>query len=104
VSPSKTKYPAGEDSRHAGAAGRVRQDASTIERFATYVSEHGGSPEQVSSVSIDMSPAFIKGVNEHLPKARVTVDKFHVVAHASKALDSVPRQQQKLDPQLRGMR
>src|ERR1700674_4027361 len=39
------------------------KDASTIERFATYLSEHGGSPEQVSSVSIDMSPAFIKGVN-----------------------------------------
>src|SRR6202011_710833 len=80
------------------------KDASTIERFATYLSEHGGSPEQVSSVSIDMSPAFIKGVNEHLPEARVTFDKFHVVAHASKALDAVRRQQQKLDPQLKGMR
>src|SRR6202171_6434750 len=78
--------------------------AGTIERFATYLSEHGGSPEQVSSVSIDMSPAFIKGVNEHLPEARVTFDKFHVVAHASKALDAVRRQQQKLDPQLKGMR
>jgi transposase len=80
------------------------KDASTIERFATYLSEHGGSPEQVSSVSIDMSPAFIKGVNEHLPEARVTFDKFHVVAHASKALDAVRRQPQKLDPQLKGMR
>jgi transposase len=80
------------------------KDASTIERFVTYLSEHGGSPEQVSSVSIDMSPAFIKGVNEHLPEARVTFDKFHVVAHASKALDTVRRQQQKLDPQLKGMR
>ncbi|WP_075357197.1 ISL3 family transposase [Caballeronia sordidicola] len=80
------------------------KDASTIERFVAYLSEHGGSPEQVSSVSIDMSPAFIKGVNEHLPEARVTFDKFHVVAHASKALDAVRRQQQKLDPQLKGMR
>lgn len=80
------------------------KDASTIERFVTYLSEHGGSPEQVSAVSIDMSPAFIKGVNEHLPEARVTFDKFHVVAHASKALDAVRRQQQKLDPQLKGMR
>jgi len=51
-----------------------------------------------------MSPAFIKGVNEHLPDARVSFDKFHVVAHASKALDTVRRQQQKLDPQLKGMR
>jgi transposase len=29
-----------------------------------------------------MSPAFIKGVGEHLPNARPTFDKFRVVAHA----------------------
>jgi transposase len=34
----------------------------------------------------------------------VTFDKFHVVAHASKALDTVRRQQQKADPELKGMR
>ena len=80
------------------------KDASTIERFAAYLGQHGGKPEQVGSVSIDMSPAFIKGVNEHLPDARLTFDKFHVVAHASKALDTVRRQQQKVDPELKGMR
>jgi transposase len=53
-----------------------------------------------------MSPAFIKGAREHLPNARLTFDKFHVVAHASKALDMVRRQQQqqKADPELKGMR
>jgi transposase len=80
------------------------RDAKTIERFVTYLGQHHGTPEQVTSVSIDMSPAFIKGVDEHLPNARVTFDKFHVVAHASKALDTVRRQQQKADPELKGMR
>ncbi|CAB3809492.1 ISL3 family transposase ISAe1 [Paraburkholderia ultramafica] len=80
------------------------KDSSTMERFSACLSEHGGAPGQVSSVSIDMSPAFIKGVNEHLPEARLTFDKFHVVAHASKALDTVRRQQQKVDPELKGMR
>jgi transposase len=80
------------------------KDASTIERFTAYLSEHGGCSGQIGLVSIDMSPAFIKGVNEHLPDARLTFDKCHVVAHASKALDTVRRQQQKLDPQLKGMR
>jgi transposase len=42
-------------------------------------------------VSIDISPSVIKGVGEHLPHARVTFDKFHIVAHASKALDTVRR-------------
>ncbi|TDG01493.1 transposase, partial [Paraburkholderia guartelaensis] len=63
------------------------RDAKPIESFAAYLSQHNGTPEQVTSASIDMSPAFIKGVSEHLPNARVTFDKFHVVAHASKALD-----------------
>jgi transposase len=80
------------------------RDAKTIEAFATYLEKHHGAPEQVSSVSIDMSPAFIKGVGEHLPNARLTFDKFHVVAHASKALDTVRRQQQKANPELKGMR
>ncbi len=48
------------------------KDASTIEGFAAYLGQHHGKPEQVDSVSIDMSPAFIKGVNEHLPDARLT--------------------------------
>jgi len=80
------------------------RDAQTIESFAAYLSQHHGTPEQVTSVSIDMSPAFIKGVGEHLPNARVTFDKFHIVAHASTALDTVRRQQQKADPELKGMR
>jgi transposase len=62
------------------------KDASTIERFATYLSEHDDSPGQVGSVNIDMSPAFIKGVNKPLPDGHVTFDEFHVVAHSSKAL------------------
>ena len=80
------------------------RDAKTIESFAAYLSRHHGTPEQVTSASIDMSPAFIKGVSGHLPNARVTFDKFHVVAHVSKALDTVRRQQQKADPELKGMR
>jgi hypothetical protein len=43
-------------------------------------------------------------VQEHLPDARVTFDKFHVVAHASKALDGVRREQQRSDPALKGVR
>ncbi|MGF6875739.1 transposase [Paraburkholderia sp. MM5477-R1] len=80
------------------------RDAKPIEGFAAYLSQHRGTPEQVTSVSIDMSAAFTKGVSEHLPNARLTFDKFHVVAHASKALDTVRRQQQKADPELKGMR
>lgn len=80
------------------------REAKTIEAFAACLEQHHGAPEQISSVSIDMSPAYIKGVVEHLPNARLTFDKFHVVAHASKALDTVRRQQQKVAPELKGLR
>ena len=44
---------------------------------------------EVEQVSIDMSPAFIKGVRDHLPAAAVTFDKFHVVKHLNKTIDEL---------------
>ncbi len=80
------------------------KDAKTITGFAEYLAAHKGTPEQVASVSIDMSPAFIKGVADSLPNARVTFDKFHVVAHASAAVDEMRRLEQRTDPSLKGLR
>jgi transposase len=80
------------------------RDAKTIKELAAYLDEHGCPAEQISSVSIDMSPAFIKGVDEHLPEARVTFDKFHVIAHASTAVDKMRRIEQRTDKSLKGMR
>ena len=37
------------------------KDAKTVAAFAEYLVAHKGAPGQVRSVSIDMSPAFIKG-------------------------------------------
>jgi transposase len=51
-----------------------------------------------------MSPAFIKGVTDHPPKAKITFDKFHVVAHASQAVDEMRRTEQRTDPALKGLR
>ena len=80
------------------------RDSQCIAKFAQYLDDHRGNPYQIESVSIDMSPAFIKGVDEHLPLARVTFDKFHVVAHASAAVDKMRRIEQKTDPELKGLR
>jgi transposase len=80
------------------------KDASTIAEFSEFLSGHNGKPEQITNVSIDMSKAFIKGVREHLPEARITFDKFHVIAHASKAVDKTRRSEQKTDPSLKGLR
>lgn len=80
------------------------RNAATIDEFARFLDEHGGSRDQVRSASIDMSPAFIKGVEEYLPEARITFDKFHVIAQASFALDQMRRLEQKSEPSLKGLR
>jgi transposase len=80
------------------------RDASTIKAFAQDFTARGGNPQAVESISIDMSPAFIKGVTEHLPKAQITFDKFHVIAHANAAVDQTRRIEQKTDPSLKGLR
>lgn len=80
------------------------RDAKAIHSIAADLAEHGCPPEQIASVSIDMSPAFIKGCTEELPNARITFDKFHVIWHANAAVDKMRRIEQRSDPTLKGMR
>jgi transposase len=80
------------------------RDALTVAGFAQYLRVHKADPANITAVTIDMSPAFIKGVGDHLPNAKITFDKFHVVAHASQALDETRRREQKTDPALKGLR
>jgi transposase len=80
------------------------RDAQTVGAFAANLRAHQGKPTQVEVISIDMSPAFISGVEEHFPEAQITFDKFHVIAHASQAIDKMRREEQKLDPSLKGLR
>jgi transposase len=80
------------------------RDASTLETIAAELAAHGCPPERIESVSIDMSPAFIKGCTEHLPDARITFDKFHVVWHPNAAVDKMRRIEQRADKSLKGLR
>ena len=80
------------------------RSGDALGRFAEFLRTCGGDPLLVGEVCIDMSRAFIAGVREHLPSARVTYDKYHVVAQASGALEETRRGEVKLDESLRGMR
>ena len=80
------------------------RDAKTLQALAADLAAHGCPAEQITSVSIDMSPAFIKGCTEFLPNARITFDKFHVVWHASAAVDKMRRIEQRSDKSLKGLR
>ena len=82
--------------------------AAVVAELAEHLDWHGCPPGQIRQVSIDMSAAYIKGVVEHLPNAQITFDKFHVIAHASAAVDKTRRVEQRADPEhgakLKGMR
>lgn len=80
------------------------RDARTIQRIADDLAAHGCPPDQIESVCLDVSPAFLKGVTAHLPDARLTFDKFHVIWHASQAVDRMRRIEQRSDKSLKGLR
>ena len=80
------------------------RDAGTVAAFAEDLTAHRGDPEAVEEVCIDMSPAFIKGVADNLPKAAITFDKFHAVKIVNEAVDEVRRAEQKTQAALRGTR
>jgi transposase len=65
------------------------RDGQAIAALAQDLTAHGGDPNAIEGTSIDMSPAFIK---------------FHVVAHASTAVDKTRRIEQRGDPSLKGLR
>jgi transposase len=54
------------------------KEHETVEEFARAFEAHQGRPENISNVSCDMLPAFIKGIRENLPNAEITFDKFHI--------------------------
>jgi len=76
------------------------KDSSTVERFKQDLTEHSGCAEDIGQMCCDMSPAFIKGVREQFPEAKLTFDKFHIMKIINEAVDEVRRQEQKDRPEL----
>ena len=98
-----------------------RRDALTVKAFAADLDAHGGAPTtQIERVCADMSPAFIKGIKEHLStkpqdaqegestaahataghRPQIVLDRYHVVAKANEAVDAVRRAKSKTRPEL----
>lgn len=76
----------------------------TVKDFKEDLELHGGKAENIKDVSCDMSPAFIKGVRENLPEAKITFDKFHIVKILNEAVDKVRREESKSTDLLKGAR
>lgn len=80
------------------------KDAATVTALTEDFEAHHGNPEAVTDVTMDMSPAFIKGVTTHFPHAAITFDKFHVMKLVGEAVDEVRRAEVASRPELKGTR
>lgn len=76
--------------------------AASVGEFAAAMPAHGAKPDQIRLAAIDMSAAYQKGLREHLPKAEIVFDRFHVMQLAGKAVDEVRKQLQREGVTLKG--
>ena len=78
--------------------------AEAIEQFRWDLIEHGGDPDQITEICVDMSASYIAGIESSFPHAAVTFDKFHVTKLLSEAVERTRREEQKRQPDLKGHR
>jgi len=78
------------------------KDAETIEDFDQFLWDHDGNGNNVLEVSCDMSPAFMKGIGEHLERAQITFDRFHVAKLLTDAVGEVRKAESKNNAKIKG--
>lgn len=80
------------------------KDATTFDRFAADLTQHGGHPSDVTDIAMDMSAAFVAGATQTLPNAKITHDKFHIFRLVTDAVDETRREESRSHPELVGTR
>jgi transposase len=78
--------------------------SETMTAFVKDFEERHGDPQNITDVSIDMSPAFMKGVEANLPNAAITFDKYHIMKIINAAVDNVRKSETKEQWLLRGQK
>lgn len=77
------------------------KDSSVFHSFKEYFTKHKGKCKNIKEVSIDMSSAFIKGIREVLPNARITFDRFHIIKKINKQIDEVRKEESETNTALK---
>lgn len=72
------------------------RDRETWVKFVEALEKHNGHRHAVTQVSMDMSPAYERGVRDNCRHAQVVFDKFHVIKNANAAVDLVRRAEVRL--------
>ena len=78
------------------------RDSKALESFARELRAHGGRPEQIKWLSMDMLHCYTKGARENFPDAQVVFDRYHVMVMAGEAIDEIRRKLQREGAELKG--
>lgn len=78
------------------------KDEKTIDRLKEHLVKKEVVPGKIEQVSIDMSPAFIAGISNNFPKAKITFDRFHIVKLLNEAMDKVRKDERREHEYLKG--
>ncbi|KXW57048.1 MAG: ISL3 family transposase [Ferrovum myxofaciens] len=74
----------------------------TLKNIQQHLESKGAPKEQITQLSMDLSPAFIAGAAESFPAAAITFDRFHVVKLLNEAMDKVRRVERIEHEELKG--
>ena len=66
-----------------------------VQAIGEHLQAKGAQAEQIQQVSMDLSPAFIAGVNDTFSCAQITFDRFHIVKLLNQAMDAVRKAERK---------
>jgi transposase len=68
--------------------------AQQIWDFSLKLEQKGGDCTKITQVASDMSSAYLSGIHDCFPKAKVVIDRFHVSKLMREAMDEVRRSEQ----------
>lgn len=78
------------------------KDAKTVQSIREYLEQKDVDPMQIEHASIDLSPAFISGLEVNFPYAEIHFDRFHVKKLLNEAMDQLRQAERKEHIQLKG--
>jgi transposase len=73
-----------------------------MQSMADYLTSKGVAEDQITELSMDLSPAFIAGARESFANAQITFDRFHVVKLLNEAMNKVRIAERKEHAALKG--
>jgi transposase len=75
---------------------------ATLKSIQQHLENKGVPEDQVTQLSMDLSPSFIAGAGAYFPAAEITFDRFHVVKLLNEAMDKVRKDERKEHDELKG--